>query len=203
LDLAKELKDMIIVAIDDSTNTANNFIVSRNLDFTPSAHPQTDTLFSKIFGLPDGTLKSGGADNFLNTIEKQIIPFIDKTYKTTEDRGITGHSLGGLLTVYCLIKKPMLFNRYGINSPALWWNNFELIRLEEAYKEVNKSIKAKVFFSIGGDEDVMMLNPFHNLTAAIKNHNYSNLDYHIFQLCLQWVVERLKYCMELMLNNCT
>ena len=39
---------------------------------------------------------SGGAPAFLDFLEHELIPFIDRTYRTnTSDRGLLGHSLGG------------------------------------------------------------------------------------------------------------
>jgi predicted alpha/beta superfamily hydrolase len=175
LEFGREINDMIIVAIDDSSNTDADWAGSRYTDFTPSVNLQSDTLWSKIMNLPEGKMKSGGADKFLNTLEKQVIPYIDSHFKTTDDRGISGHSLGGLLTGYCLLKKPYLFKRYGINSPSLWWNNSEMLQLEGYFAGQNKELYAKVFLSVGGSEDVMMLTPFHAFTNAIKSRNYKGL----------------------------
>jgi predicted alpha/beta superfamily hydrolase len=41
--------------------------------------------------------------NFLNLLKTEIIPFVDKNYKTNSDRGIAGSSLGGLFTAYRLV----------------------------------------------------------------------------------------------------
>jgi hypothetical protein len=38
--------------------------------------------------------------------QTEIIPFIDKSYKTNSDRGIAGHSLGGLFTA-CIARNGM------------------------------------------------------------------------------------------------
>jgi predicted alpha/beta superfamily hydrolase len=175
LEFGREVKDFIMVAIDDSSSTDANWIGSRYTDFTPSVNLQSDTLWSKLMGLPEGTMKSGGADSFLKTLEEEVIPYMDNHFKTTTDRGISGHSLGGLFTGYCLLKKPYLFKRYGINSPALWWNNNEMVQLENLFASKNPELNAKVFLSIGGAEDPLMLAPFNAFTNAIKNHNYKHL----------------------------
>ena len=174
-DLGKEIKDIIIVSIDDSCSTDADWIASRYNDFTPSSILQSDTLWSKIMNVPEGKLQSGGAESFLNTLEKEIIPYINDHYKTTTDRGLSGHSLGGLFAGYCLLKKPGLFKRYGINSPSFWWNNSEMLRYENYYANGNTELPAKVFFSVGGSEDAMMLAPFNAFTNSIKNHNYKGL----------------------------
>ena len=175
LDLGKEIKDIIIVSIDTRCITDDDWFASRYNDFTPSSMLQADTLWSKILNIPEGKLKSGGAESFLNTLQKEMIPFIDKQYKTTADRGLSGHSLGGLFAGYCLLKKPGLFKRYGINSPSFWWNNSEMLQYENYYANQHTELPVNVFFSVGGMEDPMMLAPFNAFTNSIKSHNYKDL----------------------------
>ncbi|HEY4325086.1 MAG TPA: alpha/beta hydrolase-fold protein [Mucilaginibacter sp.] len=175
MDLGKEIKDIIIVAIEDSCITDADWLASRNNDFTPSSMPQVDTLTSKIMKIPQEKLKSGGAELFLNTLQNDMIPFIEKHYKTTSDRGLSGHSLGGLFAGYCLLKKPDLFKRYGINSPSFWWNNSEMVRMETEYASSHSELTAKVFFSVGGSEDSNMLAAFNAFTNAVKSHNYQGM----------------------------
>ncbi len=72
---------------------------------------------------------SGGSAAFINFIEKELQPFIEKKYKANRTRTIIGQSLGGLLATEILLKKPMLFNKYIIISPSLWWDNGSLLQL--------------------------------------------------------------------------
>lgn len=174
-DLGKEIKPIIIVSIDDSCHSDADWLASRYNDFTPSGIPQSDTLWSKIMNIPEGKLRSGGAESFLSTLEKQLMPYIDHHYKTNFDRGLFGHSLGGLFAGYCLLKKPYLFKRYGINSPSFWWNNSEMVRNENDYASQHTELMADVFFSVGGAEDAMMLSSFNAFINAIKSHNYKSL----------------------------
>ena len=174
-DLGKEIKQIIIVSIDDSCNSDADWLASRYNDFTPSAILQSDTLWSKILNIPAGKMKSGGAESFLNTMEKQVIPYIDSHYKTNPDRGLSGHSLGGLFAGYCLLQKPYLFKRYGINSPSFWWNNSEMVRNENDYASQHTELTANVFFSVGGAEDAIMVSSFNAFINAMRSHNYTNL----------------------------
>lgn len=175
MDLGKEIKDIIIVAIDDSCITDADWLASRFNDYTPSSMLQADTVWSKLMNLPEGKLKSGGAQIFLNTLEKELIPYIDHRYKTSADRGLSGHSLGGLFAGYCLLERPDLFRRYGINSPSFWWNNSEMARNEGFYASRHTVLKANVFFSVGGAEDPMMLAAFNVFTNSLKSRNYKGL----------------------------
>lgn len=175
LDLGKEIKDIIIVAIADSGETDSDWLAERYNDFTPSNVPQSDIQWSKMMNITDGKLKSGGAELFLRTVENDIIPLVDKHYKTTADRGLSGHSLGGLFVGYCLVKKPDLFKRYGINSPSFWWNNNEILSLENSFAKQGKSITANVFFSAGALEGGMMITPITAFIDSLKNHDYKGL----------------------------
>lgn len=53
---------------------------------------------------------SGGAAAFLEFFEKELIPFVDRTWRTVPtDRGLLGHSPGGLFAIYALEQRPALF----------------------------------------------------------------------------------------------
>ena len=183
LDLGRELKDVIIVAIEGETATDADWFAGRYADFTPSSLPQADTQWAKMMNIPAGKMKSGGAELFLNTLENDLIPLIDKNYKTTGSRGISGHSLGGLFAGYCLVKKPALFKVYGINSPSFWWNNNEMGTLANNCAAQNAIISANVFFSAGALEGDMMISPMNAFINALKSHQYKDLKItsHIFE----------------------
>lgn len=64
----------------------------------------------------------GGGRSFLNFIEKELIPYIDKNYRTEPYRTLVGHSLGGLLTLNAYMDKNSIFNAYISIDPSIWWN---------------------------------------------------------------------------------
>ncbi|MDE3247794.1 MAG: alpha/beta hydrolase [Bacteroidota bacterium] len=175
LDLAHEIKEVIIVAIESDGSNDADWFASRYGDFTPSGIPQADTQWAKMMQIPVEKMKSGGASLFLSTLEKNLIPFIDLHYKTNGSRSISGHSLGGLFAGYCLVKKPALFVNYGINSPSFWWNNNEMLLLEQTFAEQNAGMSAHVFFSAGALEGDMMIGPLTALINSLKSHGYKGL----------------------------
>lgn len=62
---------------------------------------------------------SGGAPAFLDFLEREIIPYVDRTYRTDPtDRGLLGHSLGGLFALHALVERPGLFQRIVAASPV-------------------------------------------------------------------------------------
>jgi len=56
------------VAIAGDKETDTDWLANRYYDFTPSSVPQSDIQWSKMMNIPDGKLKSGGAELFLNTL---------------------------------------------------------------------------------------------------------------------------------------
>lgn len=70
---------------------------------------------------------TGHSDKFMAFIEKELQPYIEKKYKTTNSKTIIGQSLGGLFVTEVLFKKPFLFNNYIIISPSLWWDNGSIL----------------------------------------------------------------------------
>jgi predicted alpha/beta superfamily hydrolase len=80
-----------------------------------------DSAGAVSFGMPREKVRSGGAPAFLRVLREEILPFVEETYRTSEDRGIAGHSFGGLFAAWMLLEAPDLFRRYGLNSPSLWW----------------------------------------------------------------------------------
>ncbi len=69
--------------------------------------------------LPD----SGGADRFLEFIETELIPQIERDYRTAPLRILVGHSFGGLFAVNAMIAKPDLFDAHIAASPSLQWDD--------------------------------------------------------------------------------
>jgi metallo-beta-lactamase class B len=65
----------------------------------------------------------GEGDKYVEFLVKNLKPYVDSHYRTLPDRlntGIAGSSMGGLISLYAVVKYPDVFSRAGIFSPALW-----------------------------------------------------------------------------------
>ncbi|MFW9908842.1 MAG: alpha/beta hydrolase-fold protein [Candidatus Thorarchaeota archaeon] len=112
----KPIPEMIIVGIVN---------VDRNRDYTPTFAPK------QRGGLEFPT--SGGADRFLEFLEKELVPMLEEEYRTHPYRILAGWSLGGLLTIHSFMYHSELFSAYLAISPSLWWD-------EDLYVERAKSL---------------------------------------------------------------
>jgi len=92
---------------------------------------------------------TGHSDKFIAFIEKELQPFIKQKYKVNNDKTILGQSLGGLLATEILLKKPLLFNRYVIVSPSLWWDNGSLLNLDPELAGNAFRQKTSVYIAVG------------------------------------------------------
>lgn len=92
---------------------------------------------------------SGHSDKFIAFLEKELQPYIEKKYKTNNDKTLIGQSLGGLLAAEILLKKSNLFNKYIIVSPSLWWNNGSLLNVNTDIFEKNIYRPTAVYIAVG------------------------------------------------------
>jgi len=110
------IPNMIIIGI---TNT------DRERDLTPT-HVEPYSLLN-----PDESKHSGGGENFMAFLEKELIPYVDAHYPTTTYRVISGHSLGGLAVMNAFFNHTDLFNAYIAIDPSIWWDHERWIKKYE------------------------------------------------------------------------
>ncbi len=124
----------------------------------------------------------GKGDNFLKYIENEVIPLIDKNYKTINNRAIVGHSREGLLVFYSLIATPNLFDTRIALSPALWREDNAFVKRFDDYLTGNPKIKSNIFMSMGGNEVDKMKNAFDLTTDVLTKKAPSNLIWKSFYM---------------------
>ncbi len=130
------MPEMIVVGI---TNT------DRTRDLTP-------TKVEQLPGNPNVRFPtSGGGDKFLKFIETELIPHIEKQYRTQSFRALAGHSLGGLFAVHSMLARPELFNAYIAVSPSLQWDNFVLIDRAKEFFKHRKEYNRTLFVTLGNE----------------------------------------------------
>ncbi|MBR7799425.1 alpha/beta hydrolase-fold protein [Undibacterium fentianense] len=88
---------------------------------------------------------SGGGDQFLDYIEKELVPYVDLTYRTAPYRTFVGHSVGGLTVVHGLVHRPQLFQNYISLEGALWWNGHQIVK-DAKSRMATSSLAGKTLF---------------------------------------------------------
>ena len=149
---------MIVVGINNT---------DRMRDMTPSK-PATG------FGGTPWTGSAGGADKFLSFIADELLPTVDRNYRTRPYRVLIGHSLGGLFAVYALMNRPEVFKGYVITSPALWWDDQALVKAAQPFFAAHKDLRADLYMSMGNEGEEMLGGAW-KLSAVLEESKLSDL----------------------------
>ncbi|HLR19432.1 MAG TPA: alpha/beta hydrolase-fold protein [Staphylococcus sp.] len=67
------------------------------------------------------------ADDYISWIAEQLLPYLRKCFNISKERvdiSLAGASLGGLVVLYALFKKPETFGTYILISPSIWYPGF-------------------------------------------------------------------------------
>lgn len=105
--------------------------------------PTTDTADKRRYPT------AGHSDRFINFLEKELKPFIQKQFKTSATSTLIGESLGGLLATEILLKRPNLFTKYIIVSPSLWWDNGSLLQYSTKTLQETSLPSTTVYIGVG------------------------------------------------------
>jgi predicted alpha/beta superfamily hydrolase len=137
----RDVAPAVVVGIGYPTDDPTEVLRRRAFDLTPSP--------SKIEG------KHGGGDTFLRVIEEEVKPFVQARYKVdAANQIIWGQSIAGLLVLRQLFRNPAAYSTYILSSPAIWWNDREVLRDEETFSVAirESNLKLKVLITSASDE---------------------------------------------------
>ncbi|MGC4036666.1 MAG: alpha/beta hydrolase-fold protein [Chitinophagaceae bacterium] len=116
----------------------------------------------------------GEGDDYVDFLVKTVKPFIDQHYRTKQDKAnttIAGSSMGGLISLYAIIKYPDVFGGAGIFSPSLWIAP----KLFDEIKLKGPSINSKIYFYSGKNEGGSMAEDTRRAYEIMKQYSPSKL----------------------------
>jgi predicted alpha/beta superfamily hydrolase len=99
-----------------------------------------------------GYCENPGADKFLKFISSELMPFIDKNYRTSNFRILCGQSQSSVFTMYTLLEQPQLFNGYiAISAYFPGCRDYFIEKAKNSFG--HKSFKDRYFFFTRGAQD--------------------------------------------------
>lgn len=148
---------MIVVAIPNTDRTR---------DLTPthivSDLPNMDSNSSK---------NTGGGENFVAFMEKELMPHIDSVYPTQPYRMLIGHSFGGLTVMNILTNHTKLFNAYIAIDPSMWYDKERFLKATEQKLAQQKYDGIKLYLGIANTmPDGMTIEKMQKDTTATTRH---------------------------------
>ena len=110
-----QIPEIIVVAVLNTDRARDLTPTNSNLDHNgePSKIPSATT---------------GGGDQFLTFLRRELIPEVDSKLRTRPHRTMVGHSLGGLIVMQSLLTQPGLFRNYIAIDSSLWWDDQVLVK---------------------------------------------------------------------------
>jgi predicted alpha/beta superfamily hydrolase len=109
----------------------------------------------------------GEGDKYVDFLVKTLKPYFDKYYRTLSNKQntfVAGSSMGGLISLYVVLKYPETFGGAGIFSPAFW----TAPGIDSTVVLQSKKIHSKLFFYAGGKEGEAMVPDMIRIEKEIK-----------------------------------
>lgn len=151
------IPEMIVIGI---VNT------NRNKDFTPTKIPERPS--------------SGEAEKFVNFLQEELFPFVERNYRINSYKILMGHSLGGTFATYSLLNHPELFNSYISVSPYLMYDNNSVAREADTKLKSEFPIGTTYYMTVGNEEKFFdALDYFAN---SVKTKSPKNLNFKYIQM---------------------
>lgn len=135
--LKLQIPELIIVAI-ENTDRTRDFTPTNSLNYLDK---EDITAFKS----------SGKANDFMNFIEKELMPEINKSYRTASQNMIIGHSMGGLFALHCLLENPKLFNYYLLIDPSWFWDHNYIGKRGKEILKKRTDLKARIFIGLANN----------------------------------------------------
>ena len=152
------VKSCIVVAIDNAG-------MKRLNEYCPYDFSLTGIAAAYSSNKGEGSLY---VDFLANTLK----PFIDKHFRTLKNRSntfVAGSSMGGLISLYAILKYPRVFGGAGVFSPAFWVGP----KIFDDIKANGRKVKGKIWFYAGKQEGESMvpdmLKAFQQMAAVSKS----------------------------------
>ncbi len=112
----------------------------------------------------------GAGDRFLQFLKAEVIPMIERAYRTDVIRVLAGYSRGGLLVVHSLIAEPDLFQARFAFSPALWRDDDVIVTRLEEFLRANAGLEGFLYTSLGSEENEKMTTAWRRAVAVLERH---------------------------------
>ncbi|UXI68810.1 alpha/beta hydrolase [Tahibacter amnicola] len=150
---------------------------TRTRDYTPLHWPDGG------YG-PPFQKHSGGGPAFRDFLLDTVKPALARRYRVEpDDWTLVGHSYGGLFGAWLLTTRPAAFQRWLIVSPSLWYADRWLFQAEARANAERDDLSARVFLTVGANEDAQMAADLHAFSRQLCAHRWPSfaLYSHVFE----------------------
>lgn len=115
----------------------------------------------------DGSAFIGGADRFLSFLRDELMPRVQREFRTTGPRVLSGHSLGAIFVCFSLTAAPALFDARLAHSPAIWRDEDTVVESVARWLARPTGPGGFLSVTVGADEGAGMQSGYHKLQAVL------------------------------------
>ena len=134
--IAKKIPPVILVGIENT---------QRRKDLSGPTNVKKDKEIAPVVG---------GAPAFRAFINNELIPEINKKYRTNNKKGIIGESLAGLFVTETFLMYPETFDFYIAFDPSVWWNDKYLVKTADLQLSKFPNTPKTFWFAGSSAEDI-------------------------------------------------
>ena len=134
---AGKIKPIILVGIENT---------QRRRDLTGPTQVKRDKKIAPVVGK---------SDTFRSFIIEELIPEINKRYRTHSQKGIIGESLAGLFVMETFFNTSSVFDYYIAFDPSLWWNRKYLLRKAHKKLKAFPDTPKSLWFAASGQKEIL------------------------------------------------
>jgi predicted alpha/beta superfamily hydrolase len=120
----------------------------------------------------------GEGDAYVDFLVQTLMPYINSHYRTRKSAkytSIAGSSMGGLISMYALLKYPTKFGAAGVFSPAFWI----VPQLKEYAAKRAPQVKGRIYFYAGQQESKTMVPDMLSVFEILDKRSKAKLKTHI------------------------
>ena len=115
------------------------------------------------------------SDLFLKFFREELMPFIDRTYRTCGYNILSGHSVAGLFTTYALFTQPDLFSAGIASSPGFYAQGQYWLKNIDKMFQADSLAHKSLFLTVGRKEQDFWLSAFTELEEWMGSKDLKGL----------------------------
>ena len=138
--------------------------VERRAEISPTVDPALADRYRTDFGA-----EPGGSARFREYIARDVKPWVEANFRTTDQAALMGESLGALFTVETLLERPDMFDDWIVASPSLWWNDLAFAKAIPGRLKSMPPSEERIYLALA-DEGLWMEEGVERLVDALREH---------------------------------
>ncbi|WP_405239864.1 alpha/beta hydrolase [Lentisalinibacter orientalis] len=161
-------------------------LVRAYLEFTGDRYPDmiiagimnTDRNRDYVPAVDSNFPGTGGADSFLRALSEEILPALDRRYRTNGRRIYFGHSFGGTFGLHAMLRAPELFDAWIVVGTSTWVADRVLFAAAEETLQGGEDLDGFLYMSVAEADGGETVPAGHEFAALLERLAPPSLEWH-------------------------